>query len=457
MSQTADIVICGAGIAGIAATYSMKLAQPDAEVLLVDKLPPMSLTSIKSGELYRNWWPDTTMAHWIQKSIEMMEAHARKSHNRFHMNRRGYAFIYTSEDGMQAARQSVEQFGSFEIGPVRVHDSAKNAHYQPVSPYGFDNQPDGVDFLLDQELIRKHFPYVTEDALAVIHARRCGWFSAQQFGLYLLELAKTLGLKELRGEIVNIERDGQGVKAVEVKHEDGTTRVETRTLINAAGPFFAHLASLVGLELPVYSVLHQLAVMPDPLGIIPREAPFTILAEGQTLAWTPAEQAQWRSEPDMRWLLEPFPGALHVRPEGALDGNWIRLGWPYTDTPNEPKWEPEFPEEFPEVVLRGATRLVPGLQQYVRKLPGKMTQDGGFYTKTKENLPLIGPTEVDGFYLLGALSGYGLMAACAAGELITQWITNSLLPEYAQAFSLARYNDPAVADALKSKAASGEL
>ena len=457
MSQSADFIICGAGIAGIAAAYSMKLTWPDAEVLLVDKLPPMSLTSIKSGELYRNWCPDATMAHWIHKSIEMMETHARHSHNRFHMNRRGYAFVYTSENGVKVAQQSVEQFGSFEIGPVRVHDSSTNTLYQPVSPHGFDDQPDGVDFLLDRKLIHRHFPYVTEDALAVIHARRCGWFSAQQFGLYLLEQTKTLGLKELRGEIVKIEQDGQGVKAVDVQHKNGTTRVETRTIINAAGPFFAHLASLVGLELPVYSVLHQLAVMPDPLGIIPREAPFTILAEGQTLAWTPAEQEQWRSEPDTRWLLEPFPGALHVRPEGALDGNWIRLGWPYTNAPDQPVWEPEFPAEFPEVVLRGATRLVPGLQQYVRKLPGKMTQDGGFYTKTKENLPLVGPTDIDGFYLLGALSGYGLMAACAAGELITQWITDSQLPEYAQAFSLARYNDPAIADALKSKASSGEL
>jgi glycine/D-amino acid oxidase-like deaminating enzyme len=457
MSQSADVIICGAGIAGIAAAYSIKQAQPYADVLLVDKLPPMSLTSIKSGELYRNWWLDETMAHWIQKSIEMMEAHARKSHNRFHMNRRGYAFVYTSKNGVKAARQSVEQFGNFGIGPVRVHDSAKSVLYQPVSPHGFDDQPDGVDFLLDQELIRRHFPYITEDARAVIHARRCGWFSAQQFGLYLLELAKALGLKELRGEIIDIEQDGHGIKAVEVQHKDGTTRVETRTVINAAGPFFAHLAFLVGLELPVYSVLHQLVVMPDPLRVIPREAPFTILADSQTLDWTQAEQTQWRSDSDTHWLLEPFPGALHVRPEGVLEGNWIRLGWPYTDTPGEPDWEPDFPAEFPEVVLRGATRFVPGLQQYVRKLPGKMGQDGGFYTKTKENLPLIGPSDIDGFYLLGALSGYGLMAACTAGELITQWITGGQLPKYARYFSLARYSDPAVTDALKSKAASGEL
>jgi sarcosine oxidase subunit beta len=420
-------------------------------------LPPLSLTSIKSGELYRNWWPDATMAGWIHKSIEMMETHARESHNRFQMNRRGYAFVYTSENGVKAARQSVEQFKSFKIGPVRVHEGPRSESYRHVSPHGFDDQPDGVDFLLSRELIRKHFPYITPDVRAVVHARRCGWFSAQQFGLYLLELAKGLGVNELRGEVVEIEQDGRGVKAVEVRHADGTSRVETRIFIDAAGPFFAHLASMVGLDLPVYTVLHRLMVMPDPLGIIPRDAPFTILTEGQTLAWTDEEQAHWRSDPETQWLLEPFPGALHVRPEGALDSTWIRLGWPYSDDPDTPEWEPEFSPEFPDVVLRGATRLVPGLQRYVEKIPGQMTQDGGFYTKTKENLPLIGPTDVEGFYLLGALSGYGLMAACAAGELIAEWLTDSELPEYADYFSLARYHDPTIADALKSKAASGEL
>ena len=101
--------------------------------------------------------------------------------------------------------------------------------------------------------------------------------------------------------------------------------------------------------------------------------------------------------------------------------------------------------------------LIPGLQQYVKKKPGQMVQDGGFYTKTKENLPLIGHTDVDGFHLLGALSGYGLMAACAAGELIAQWMTDSELPEYVDYFSMARYSDPDIANALESEAAAGEL
>ena len=44
---------------------------------------------------------------------------------------------------------------------------------------------------------------------------------------------------------------------------------------------------------------------------------------------------------------------------------------------------------------------------------------------------------------MGALSGYGVMAACAAGELLAAHIVGEPLPSYAPAFSLARYDDPA--------------
>ena len=39
------------------------------------------------------------------------------------------------------------------------------------------------------------------------------------------------------------------------------------------------------------------------------------------------------------------------------------------------------------------------------------------------------------------LSGYGCMAACAAGSLCASWIADGDLPDYANQLSLARYND----------------
>ena len=49
---------------------------------------------------------------------------------------------------------------------------------------------------------------------------------------------------------------------------------------------------------------------------------------------------------------------------------------------------------YPDVVLRALSVLVPGLQQYWNGAAGdkfpRPTVDGGYYTRTPENMPLIG-------------------------------------------------------------------
>jgi len=86
-----------------------------------------------------------------------------------------------------------------------------------------------------------------------------------------------------------------------------------------------------------------------------------------------------------------------------------------------------------------------------------MMMDGGYYTKTQENRPLIGRLPVQGAYVIAALSGYGIMASCAAGELLAAHVTGGKLPPYAPAFTLERYQDPAYCELLKNWGASGQL
>ena len=48
---------------------------------------------------------------------------------------------------------------------------------------------------------------------------------------------------------------------------------------------------------------------------------------------------------------------------------------------------------------------------------------------------------------IGALSGFGSMAACAAGSLCAKWMTGEELPAYAEHLSLSRYaNQPLMAE-----------
>jgi glycine/D-amino acid oxidase-like deaminating enzyme len=75
---------------------------------------------------------------------------------------------------------------------------------------------------------------------------------------------------------------------------------------------------------------------------------------------------------------------------------------------------------------------------------------GGYYTKTDENWPLIGPVGVEGAYMITALSGFGTMAACGVGKLCADWINGNALPDYADALGLGRYDDQALMTELAS-------
>src|SRR5690606_27270268 len=103
-SSSADAVICGAGIAGISAAYQLAVRCGLRRVVLVDERDPLSLTSDKSTEAYRNWWPGPgdEMVRFMNRSIDLLEQLADECDNRFLMNRRGYAFL-TADSA--AARQ----------------------------------------------------------------------------------------------------------------------------------------------------------------------------------------------------------------------------------------------------------------------------------------------------------------------------------------------------------------
>lgn len=82
---------------------------------------------------------------------------------------------------------------------------------------------------------------------------------------------------------------------------------------------------------------------------------------------------------------------------------------------------------------------------------------GGYYTKTRENRPLVGAMGVDGAYLIGAVSGYGIMSACGVGDLIAAHVTGAELPNYSGAFELSRYDDPEYQRKLENWEDSGQL
>ena len=73
---------------------------------------------------------------------------------------------------------------------------------------------------------------------------------------------------------------------------------------------------------------------------------------------------------------------VQALPEGIGESTWIKLGWANNRMPSSPRWSHSGSDEFPELVMRGATQLIPGLSAYAKKLPTPVVHYGGYYTKT---------------------------------------------------------------------------
>jgi glycine/D-amino acid oxidase-like deaminating enzyme len=432
--DSADVVVCGAGIAGVATAYFLTVELGVEKVVLCDPRPPLTLTSDKSTECYRNWWPNPSMVGLMDRSIDLLEGLAGSSGNAIHLNRRGYLYVTADRGRVDSWETAGRRIAAAGAGELRTHDGVGQ-----VQTYQAERDDlDGADLITDPKLIKAYFPYVTDRAVALLHARRAGWFSAQQLGAIMLERAKEAGLVHLARAVTGI--DGQSGKVRAVTLDDGET-IDAPAVVNAAGPLIGSVAALTGETLPVYSELHLKVTFKEHRRVIPPQAPMLIWSDPQHIDWSPEVARILEADPDQRFLLDELPVGCHGRPEGGAESPYVLALWEYRRRIMEPTWPVPVDPLYAEVVMRGMSAMVPGLSAYRDRLP-RSTIDGGYYTKTDENLPLIGPTATPGMFVVGALSGFGVMVAAGAGELAAQHITGGRLPDYAAAFLPSRYDDP---------------
>lgn len=452
---SADVAVIGAGIIGIACAYYLACDHGVADVVLVDTRDPMSLTSAQSGENYRNWWPHPVMTAYTDHSIDLMEQIARGAGERINMTRRGYTLVTRRVMPPELIDDLHRGYAGSTDQPIRVHESGQASGYIPPSSPKWEDAPEGVDVLCGPDLIRSTFPGWADDVRTVLHIRRAGSISGQQLGQFMLEAIRGTGGKLLRGEVRAIE--GAAPFLLTVQTPGGRLALKAERLVNAAGPFFTDVAAMLGEILPVSCVFQQKIAFEDRERVIPRHMPFTIDLDGQMIAWTAEEREILAEDPASAKLLAPMPGGIHCRPDGAEEGRWIKLGWAYNERPSDPHHEDPKDPQFPDTVLRAASRLHPGLGSYLGRLPRGAHHYGGYYAMTAENWPLIGPMKTPGAFMAGALSGFGTMAACATGSICAAWASGGTVPSYAPSLSLARYDDPALMSELAALSSRGVL
>lgn len=448
------IVICGAGIAGVAAAYHLTIKHGVEDITLIDKGNPLSLTSDKSTEAYRNWWPgpDWQMTAFMDRSIDLMEEIARETDNRINLNRRGYLFATADASKipfLQTMAKTAQERGA---GTARLHETATSV-YEPAKSRGFDSAVTGADIITDRSLIRRHFPYLSPGTVAVAHVRRAGWLSAQQLGAVMLEAVRARGIKVLRGEVVGLGVKGSRASSVDVTTDSERVTLDATDFVFAGGPLQKQLAALADLDLPIFSERHRKVSFQDTLGAMPREAPMMIWFDEQYLPFSDDERAALAEDDEAAHVLDKFPAGVHGRPDGASAALVL---FNHHGDPVEPVFPLPDEPHYAEIALRGMATMLPALKAYNGR-PSRPYIDGGYYVRTKENRPLIGPTAIEGLHISCGFGGFGVMAACASGDLIARHIMRETLPAYAPAFLLSRYRDPQYQALLKIWGDGGQL
>lgn len=398
MQNNNTIIIIGAGIAGVASAYYISQKFPDYQITVVDKLSPLSFTTSCSGENFREYWPQPYMNNFVSHSIDLMKDLSAVHPSLFELKYSGYDFV---------------------------------SHQQDHSIFPADAIKNEIDVLTNADVIQEKKPYLEASIKRVEHVYNAGYFEVYALGSLLIKLAKVNGVKFLQEEVIGIKHKKNHI--VRFKSE---TTMKAQKLILASGPFINNHANMLNHDLPIYNTKQRKFVFTDEKEIIPRDMPFTIYADNQYLDWSTEEKQLMADDPEYQWLLDEFPAGLHIKPEGR---NQIKMGWAYNQKPEQPAWQEFEDNEFVNIVMKGAIRFIPELSAY-EDIPVPISHFTGNYTRTKDNLPVIGKLN-DNLFIVGALAGYGTMSACAAGELITQYISGDKLPNYSQYFSPLRFDD----------------
>jgi len=236
--------------------------------------------------------------------------------------------------------------------------------------------------VLDAAGVRARAPYVAGAVVGGTFGPRDGFIDPGGLTNFFLREATHAGVKALYGaEVRAIDRDAPGEFLLRTAAGD----VRAAVVVDAAGPYAARVAALVGVDLPVAPVRRHLLIS-GPCPSLPPVIPMTIDADSGVL----------------------------IRREG----NRVLIAYSNPDEPAgfNTAFDPDFPLRVAEP-LEARFPAVAGAGLDLRR------SWAGLYEVTPDHHAVLGPVEgVPGFLVAGGFSGHGVMHAPAAGRAVAEMI-----------------------------------
>lgn len=237
-----------------------------------------------------------------------------------------------------------------------------------------------TEWLSGDDVRRLAEPCVFPDALAGAFNPSDGLADPNSVVMAYVTAARRLGAvcaTEVSVEGIHVERG----RIESVATNRG--RTATRTVVNCAGPWSAAVGRMAGLALPVTPLRRQWLTTTALPGL-PTGFPF-VIDFAQSLYF-------------------------HREGEGVLTGMSNPDEAPGEDQSVDAAWELTH--------MEAATRRLPLLEN-----AGVVARWAGLYEVTPDAHPILGATQVEGFYLLTGFSGHGFMHGPIGGKLLAEIIT----------------------------------
>ncbi|HKG53791.1 MAG TPA: FAD-dependent oxidoreductase [Anaerolineales bacterium] len=351
---TADIVIIGGGVMGASAAYHLaKDGMKNIVLLEKEEFFGTGATGRCAGGVRYQFSTEINVRLSLE-SLPMIERFKDEIGQDVDYRQCGYLLIATNEKDAATFKHNVEL----------------------QNRLGVQTQ------LLSGDEIRARLPLMKfEDALAGTFNQKDGIVDPNSVVTGYVSAAQKLGVKVFpRTEVTGIRVSGNEVEAVE------TTQgmIQTRMLLNAAGPWAGQISDMAGVQIPIVPLRRQMFTT-NPLKEISEDFPF-VIDFGQSLYF-------------------------HREGEGLLIG--------MSNQNEKPGFDQNVDEEFEFVNLEAAIERMPLLERASRA-----SHWAGLYEVTPDAHPIFGGSNLKGFTICAGFSGHGFMHGPVAGKLMSEYILN---------------------------------
>ncbi len=254
--------------------------------------------------------------------------------------------------------------------------------------------------LLAADEVRRRFSYIDlPDLAGALYGPQDGVGDPAAVAYGYIRRARELGVTVRFGETVTgIETEDGRVTAVTTPH----SRIETRVIVNAAGPQARAVAHMAGVDLPVLPYRRSVYVT-GAFDALPTAMPMTL----------------------------DLDTTSYLRREGRS----ILLGMSDPDEPSSENVETD--RDALEKIVSTVLPWVPALET-----AAIMRGWAGLYEVSPDDTAIIGPVDgLEGFYCANGFSGHGFMHAPATGRVMAELIAGEEPFVDLGPFRLSRFQD----------------